>query len=101
MRDVDHLLLDKGIAHLFGAFFALSRLGAVLFFPWMSDRAPVCAAHDERYEVIAGHRLPSQRPAGSWRSWTGDLFKIAQCGQIRPLRFKPDQYPPAAVVVAG
>jgi hypothetical protein len=27
-RNVDHLLLDKGIARLFGAFFALSRLGA-------------------------------------------------------------------------
>jgi hypothetical protein len=31
LRNVDQLLLDKGIARLFGALFALSRLGAVLF----------------------------------------------------------------------
>jgi hypothetical protein len=30
LRNVEHLLLDKGIARLFGALFALQRLGAVL-----------------------------------------------------------------------
>ena len=29
LLDLDHLLLEKGIARLFGALFALSRLGAV------------------------------------------------------------------------
>ena len=40
--NVHELLLDKRIAHLFGAFFALARLGAIIF----------CAKDSVRYPLI-------------------------------------------------
>ena len=40
LRNVEHLLLDEGIARLFGALFALSRLGAVFVCLGCQDRSP-------------------------------------------------------------
>ena len=47
LRDVDQLLLDKGIARLFGALFALQRLGAVLIGLLVATVVSVCAPRDE------------------------------------------------------
>ena len=40
LRNVEDLFLDKGIARLFGEFFALSCLGAGTRLPWMSWPSP-------------------------------------------------------------
>src|SRR3954463_9138813 len=64
LRNLDHLLLDKGIARLFGAFFALSRLGAVLFFlGWQ------IAIIDDRVESRTRPARADRRPHTGHQRW--------------------------------
>jgi hypothetical protein len=48
LRNFEELLLDKGIARLFGALFALSRLGAVFVCLGCHDRRPLRPQDNER-----------------------------------------------------
>jgi hypothetical protein len=48
LRNVDQLLLDKRIARLAGALFALSRLGAVFVCLGCHDRRPLRPQDNER-----------------------------------------------------
>jgi hypothetical protein len=68
LRNFEELFLDKGIARLFGALFALLRLGAVLFCLAYHCRFPVCPQHNE---------LNGKEPFGQIRTQRNQIRTMA------------------------
>jgi hypothetical protein len=71
LRNVDQLLLDKGIARLAGALFALSRLGAVFVCLGCQDRSPRLDATSTTAEIPAAHRIQVGSSPGPSFAMTG------------------------------
>jgi hypothetical protein len=84
LRDFDELFLDKGIARLLGALFALSRLGAVLFCLAYHWRFPVRPQHNELKATIDDVELAKSR--GKTRGGSRVYQMLARHGAVETLR---------------